>query len=170
MKRLILAACLTLAPAPVLADVIELKTGQRIEGTLKQATPASVSVEVGGQTITFEGDKVRAIYFGAAPQAATAAGTTTATVRDAIRALRAVQSATGAGISYRDFGPRVQDAKIIVDQYVGSEQEPTPRPAIQSAMHYYILTGQAWGLQLQRGPSEAQYAALGRDPALMECP
>ena len=49
------------------ADVVELKTGRRVEGTLKQATPASVSIEVGGQTITFTGDKVRAIYFGAAP-------------------------------------------------------------------------------------------------------
>jgi len=49
------------------ADVIELKTGQRVEGTLKQATPASVAVEVGGQTITFEGDKVRAMSFGSMP-------------------------------------------------------------------------------------------------------
>lgn len=30
------------------ADVVELKTGQRIEGGLKQATPTSVVVEVGG--------------------------------------------------------------------------------------------------------------------------
>ncbi len=49
------------------ADVIELKTGQRVEGTFKQATPAGVVIEVGGQPITFEQEKVRAIYFGPAP-------------------------------------------------------------------------------------------------------
>lgn len=56
-----------LAASSAFADVIELRSGQRVEGMLRQATPASVSVEVGGQTITFTGDKVRAIYFGAAP-------------------------------------------------------------------------------------------------------
>lgn len=70
MKTYLLARvslALFVGATPAYADVIELKTGQRVEGTLKQATPASVSVEVGGQTITFTGDKVRAIYFGVAP-------------------------------------------------------------------------------------------------------
>jgi hypothetical protein len=66
-RVLTIAVFVLIAASSALADVIELKTGQRVEGTLKQATPASVSVEVGGQTITFTGDKVRAIYFGAAP-------------------------------------------------------------------------------------------------------
>lgn len=57
------------------ADVVELKTGQRVDGTLRQATPASVSIEVGGQTITFEGEKVRAIYFGVAPASTSMAAT-----------------------------------------------------------------------------------------------
>ena len=49
------------------ADVVELKTGQRVEGTFKQATPAGIVIEVGGQTITFKQEKVQAIYFGSAP-------------------------------------------------------------------------------------------------------
>ena len=46
---------------------MDLKTGERIEGTLKQATPVSVSVEVAAETITVDGRNVQAIYFGSAP-------------------------------------------------------------------------------------------------------
>jgi hypothetical protein len=56
------------------ADVIELKTGQIIEGTLTQATQAHVSIDVGGQTITVEGKKVRAIYFDVLPTSTGEAG------------------------------------------------------------------------------------------------
>lgn len=46
----------------VWGDVIELKTGQRVEGNFKQATPNGVVIEVGGQDIRFKTDQVRAIY------------------------------------------------------------------------------------------------------------
>jgi hypothetical protein len=65
---LLLALALSLCSGlPAYADVLELKTGQRVEGTFKQGTAANISVEVAGQTITIELEKVRAIYFGAAP-------------------------------------------------------------------------------------------------------
>ena len=70
MNAMMLAAASLIAVAvPVYADVVELKNGQRIEGTLRQATPASVSIDVGGQTMSIEGTRVRAIYFGSAPAA-----------------------------------------------------------------------------------------------------
>ena len=49
------------------ADVVELKTGQRIEGTFKGADDASVRIEVGGQVVTFTPEQVRAIYYGSSP-------------------------------------------------------------------------------------------------------
>lgn len=151
------------------ADVVELKTGQRVEGTLKQATPASVSVEVGGQTITFEGEKVRAIYFGAAPSTS-AAPSSLVPSREAIKALRGLQSVTSSGVTYREYGPRLQDTKIAVDQYLQSDTDQVARPPIQSSMNYYVLASRAWALHLQRGPSELQLAALGRESAITECP
>ena len=47
------------------ADTLELKTGERMDGTFKQATQAGLVIEVAGQTITIPLEKVRAIYFGA---------------------------------------------------------------------------------------------------------
>ncbi len=46
-------------------DTVELKTGERIEGTFKQATSAGAVIEVGGQSISIPLEKLRAIYFGA---------------------------------------------------------------------------------------------------------
>ncbi len=164
--KLAIVIALLVAP-PAFADVIELKTGQRVEGTLKTATPASVTVEVGGQAITFEGDKVRAIYFGAAPVSGGVQSVTPA--REAITALRGLESATSARVSYRDYGPRLQDTKIVVDRYVQSRAEPEAQPTIQAAMDFYLLASRAWALQIIRGPSQAQYENVGRDPVISQC-
>lgn len=146
------------------ADVIELKTGQRIEGTLKQATPASVAVEVGGQTITFEGEKVRAIYFGAAPAVTSGAPSLRG---DALRALKGLQSATAGGVTYRDYGPRATDAKIIVDRYVEEDKaDPEPvKASIAASMKYFTLAGSAWSASISRG---GNYSFV-LDPAVKEC-
>src|SRR5262249_60794743 len=48
---------------PALGEVVEFVGGDRVEGTLKEATPTAVIVEVAGQSIRFETGKVRAIYF-----------------------------------------------------------------------------------------------------------
>ena len=82
------------------SDILELKTGERIEGTFKQATAAGAVIEVAGQPITISLEKVKAIYFG---------------VADALKALRSV---TQSGIAYRDYAQRMLDAKVKVDRYL----------------------------------------------------
>jgi hypothetical protein len=71
--RLTCLALIVLAmawPRLVAAEVIELSGGEWVEGKLREATPAGVVVEVGGQTITFPPGRVQAIYFrSAAPGA-----------------------------------------------------------------------------------------------------
>jgi len=46
------------------ADIVELKTGQKVEGVLKQVNSAAVTVEVGGQLVSLKREQVRAIYLG----------------------------------------------------------------------------------------------------------
>jgi len=138
-------AVLLVASTSALGDVVELKNGQRVEGTLKQATPASVSIEVAGQTITFDGDKVRAIFYGRAP--------TTPSVnkevggRAAITALRELQSVTEAAVTYRDYSTRVGDVKMKVDRDVEGASEPA-RAAIKSALAYYVAAGSWWSMNV----------------------
>lgn len=57
----------TAVPARNTTDVVELLSGHRIEGAVRQTDNTGIVIEVGGQTITFERDKVRAVYFGVAP-------------------------------------------------------------------------------------------------------
>jgi hypothetical protein len=149
---------------PTAADVVELKTGQRVEGTLKQTTPASVSIDVGGRTITFTGDKVRAIYFGAAPAPTASAPSP---VSEAMRSLKAVQSAVTGGISYRDDTPRVTDAQIVVDRFLELRDAATPdvREAVAMAMSFHVFAGTAWSARFER----ASWTIAG-DPMIEKCP
>ena len=131
---------LPLVAGAAYADVVELKTGQRVNGILKQATPASVSVEVGGQTVTFAGDKVRAIYFGAVAPTATQPDRPR---EDAMSALKALESVTVAGTTYSEYMRRLGDTKILVDQDVAGLAEPL-RVHVEAAMDFYMAAGPIW--------------------------
>lgn len=131
------------------ADVVELKTGQRVEGTLRQASPAGVVVEVGGQTIRFDADKVRAIYFGAAPVVTPA---TAAPAQTALTALKGLRSAVEVGVTVQDYQRRLADAMTAVDQYLGTppaNDEPA-RIKMSAAVALYAIGAEAWRARLQR--------------------
>jgi hypothetical protein len=118
------------------ADTVELRTGEKIECLFKRATDAGVVVEVAGQPMTIATDKVRAIYFGATIGPSTALSG----FGEALDALKAVRSVTTSGVSYRDYAPRVLEAKIKIDKYLQSTKEPDQRSGLQlrSAMRYYV--------------------------------
>jgi hypothetical protein len=105
-----------------------------------------VVIEVGGQEMMFKPEQVRAIYFGTAP---TSLGQPS-TASEALKALRALESVTRGGIGYRDYAPRVLDAKIKVDHYL---QEPgrgdtAVREAIKTAMGLYVAVSSVWSAKI----------------------
>jgi len=123
-------------------DSVELKTGERIEGTFKQATvDRGIVIEVAGQPITIPLEKVKAIYFGTAPSASPTASTPTQEALDALRALRSV---TENGISRRDYTPRLLDTKVKVDRYLASAAKDPARNAMALTMRFYQLASEAW--------------------------
>lgn len=55
------------APAttrPASRDVVELTTGERIEGTVVQTTATELVIEVGGTEVRFSRDRVKAVFYG----------------------------------------------------------------------------------------------------------
>jgi hypothetical protein len=157
-----------LLPGLACADVVEFTTGQRVEGQLKQVTAASVIIAVGGQTITFERAKVRAIYFGAAPPAAGAQPTL---LKEALRALKSLQSVSRAGVIYRDYTPRVSDTKIHVDGYLESRAaDQRIKKLMAEAMELYIFAGQAWNSRIRNAMGDQIYnhGTIALCPALRE--
>jgi hypothetical protein len=176
-----LTLVLSLTASALLGDVIELKTGERLEGTFKQATTAGVVIEVGGQSINMPLEKVRVIYLGSAPPPQTTLqqpNPQTPSAHDALQALKAVQSVTSMGVNYRDYATRVQDAKIKVDQFIESPQaKETPgRDSIRLAMRYYEVATQAWALEISPARANTYQATLSmghllnEDKEIGECP
>jgi hypothetical protein len=151
--------CIGTEAQVALADVLQLKTGERVEGTFKQASLTDgVVIEIGGQSITIPFAKVRAIYFGAAPVAAPtvsvptlSAAPTVSAAKEALDALMELQTVTNVGISYRDYSARTLDVKIKVDRYLrGSDGDPA-KSAIGAAIRYYELASQLWGVAVSKG-------------------
>ena len=164
--RTVLALTLWIVLVPAsYADVVELKTGPRVQGTLKQATPAGVVIEVGGETITIEPEKVRAIYFESPPS-----GPSQPSVRDeAMQALKGLHAATRGGITYTEYARQFTAAKSVVDRYLQEPTEPGSREvraAMAEAMRYYGLASAAWNARVARG----DYSMAGADPIIEKCP
>jgi len=124
------------------ADTLELMSGERLEGRVKEMTATSVGIEVGGQQIRIERAKVRAIYFGTLGRQAPP---TPPAVADALNALKALESAVSAGLTYRDYVPRVADTKIHVDRAVNSQGSPAIAALLSDAMNFYIVAAEFWG-------------------------
>jgi hypothetical protein len=166
MRRALISAAtwLLLVASQASADVIELKTGQRVEGSFKQATSGKVSIEVGGQTITFEQEKVRAIYFGGGP--APNAPPLSAAL-EALRVLKALQSVVVGGVTYRDYAPRVSDAKIVVDRYLGepNQTDAVVKAAIKETLGFYVLASSAWNAKIID-----RTVLVAGDPMAERCP
>jgi hypothetical protein len=113
-----------------------------------------------------------AIYFGAAPPAAKGAAQPTSGARESLQALKALQSVTTAGVSYRDYATRVLDAKVKVDQFVqSSPKKNTPaRDVVRVAMRYYELASQAWSENITNHFSQEVGHILEDDPEINACP
>jgi len=67
MMRALLIGLLVCMPAIAWADVLELTTGERVEGSGVRVSPDHVTIQAGGRTLILEREKVRAVFFGAAP-------------------------------------------------------------------------------------------------------
>jgi hypothetical protein len=152
---------LLLLAGQAVADTVELRTGQRIDGVVKQVTTDSVVVEAGGQTTTFGRDTVRAIYL------EPASTLPRSPARAALDALKALQSATRSPDAFKSYQPRLSDGKAAVDRYVqaADAREEPARAAIEAALYYHTLVASA----LKPHLTDSEFAALGRDPALDQC-
>jgi len=156
-------ASLPALASPAAADVVELRTGERVEGAFRGADDVAVRIEVGGRVVTFKPDQVRAIYYGAPP----APPSPPLAERDeAVRALQALRSVAQPGVVYREYAARVSDTQLVVDRYLQREDgAPAIKIAIADSMRLYALAGSAWAASTSRG----NYAQVGSDAALVGC-
>ncbi len=162
----VMAGCVLSSASFGFADVVELKNGEKIEGTVKQ-TASSVVVALSGQTMTFERDNVRAIYFGAMPAAVT---TRSPAADEALNALKALRSAVESGVNYQEYSSRLNDAKIRVDRYLAQpDASDAAKQAVTRAMNYYVLARRAWNLKIAGSALPETLRSLGFDRLIEQC-
>jgi hypothetical protein len=86
--------------------------------------------------VTFDFNRVRAIYFASAPPATTVAQSAE---HEALEAMRGLQSVAQAALGYREYSPRLLDAKVKIDRSLrNAGQAPTKR-AVEEALHLYLM-------------------------------
>jgi hypothetical protein len=149
--------------SPSAAETVELKNGQRIDGAVKSVTSTEVLLDVAGQPLTLPREKVSAIYFGSLLKATGVAVPPGDPINGALEVLKGLQSATTAGVTYRDYSP--QDAKIQIDRILVSAPDGAAKAAILQALEFYVYASNAWNAHI----SGSNYAAIGANPLFEKC-
>lgn len=161
----VVAPVLVVMEMPVAADVVELKTGERIEGKLQSVSPdGGVVIETGGRMVRLDRSGVAAVFFGEAPVSRAALRA----ARDAVRALGAVHAVVMQSVAYPDYATAVAGAAAVVDGYLREPErgDAELRSTVRNVLALYLLGERAW-----RAISEQRdYAAVGRDPVIAQCP
>src|SRR5262245_11187093 len=152
----VLGLALWLGAIPARAVVVELKNGQRVEGALRQASAARVILETNGQVLVFETRDIQAIYFATpppAPPATPAAIPAPVSPRSpspievyVLEVVKALRATVAAGITSREYGPAVGEARVAVDRYLASSPFGLPPggEALRDAVRYYQMAEFAW--------------------------
>jgi len=70
--------------------------------------------------------------------------------KEALTALKSLQSVTSVGVTYADYMHRVGDAKIKVDQAAEQIKDSKIAALIGAAMGYYKGVGSVWNAKIQR--------------------
>ena len=89
---------------------------------------------------------------------------------EAVEALSALRSVTQAGLTYRDYSPRVLDTKVKVDRYLTSSasgRSADLRENVEIAMRLYVFASEAWNAKIRNeGGLIADHPAVDLCPAL----
>lgn len=88
--------------------------------------------------------------------------------RDAVEALKGLDAILARRPGPQEYVDGFKDAKTRVDKYLGSPPggDGAVRDAVRSALRYHEIVTSA----VARPTTAAEQAAIGRDPALEQCP
>jgi hypothetical protein len=175
MKTGLLALSFLVIATAARADVVELTTGQRVEGVFKGADDDSVKIERGGQVLTFKRERVRAIYYGPLSPSSASPRPPGA---EALDVLKALHTLTVSGPGYTQYLGRLVYAQFrIEEQLILPEMSDTAlRNAVASSMALYTGAGRIWTAvqQAQAGggstKEQAQEVRVAIHPYQADCP
>jgi hypothetical protein len=161
------AVACALDPGASRADTVELRNGQRIEGTLREANATSVVIESGGRAVVLPRADVSTIHF-AAPAAAPSTPPSVAR-SEVFQALDGLRGLTRSQpVKQAAYTRAVADAKVALDRYL---QEPGGDPAFRAlvgdAYALYAVASSAWEAKATHNANLS--IGVGQDPVLERC-
>lgn len=125
------------------AAVVELKTGQKVEGDYLGGTASEIKLKVGNQMFVFPIQEVNRLHF----IAPTAEADFASDSLKALGVLKGIQSVTKAGVNLREYSRRVNDAVIEIDSFLDKYKELNQQgmlAEVRQAMELYNLASRAW--------------------------
>lgn len=132
---------------------VKLKDGRSMDANFISASADKLELTIAGNHVTVGMDEVAAIIL--SPELAPAPTPTPTTLaptptpdnsaaRAAIKALRKLDSVVSAGCTFREYGTRVADAKIAVDEAMPDIPDGELKTNIKKAMEKYVDTLESW--------------------------
>lgn len=193
----VVVAWLGVAVPGARADVVELTTGQRIEGTVKEATAVAVVVEVDWGEIRIRPERVRSITFETATRAPAPAPPRTssppvvaapapparpapapapvvptlsplpAPIATALSALGRLQTATMSPLAGNDYAALVDEVRREVERSLGDPA--SDQPDVRNAIGSAIRYHAFAAFAGVVYEARGDLASVGRDPVITEC-
>jgi hypothetical protein len=175
MTTSLLALSLLILATAARADVVELTTGQKVEGVFKGADDDSVKIERAGQVLMFKRERVRAIYYGPISPSSASPRPPGA---EALDVLKTLHTLTASGPGYTQYLGRVVYAQFRIDEQLMLPEmsDRTLRKTVSSSMALYTGAGRIWTAvqQAQAGggstKEQAQEVRLAIRPYQEDCP
>ncbi len=160
------ALVLSLA-ATAYADELELDTGERVTGELKETTADTVVIEVQGRPVSYERARVRAIFLTPPSSAAAPPAPSPA---DALAALKKLQAFVGRpSQTLPSYTAQVNETRVPVETYLKTAPvDSSLQPAIADALGLYAFAVKVWESRLTNSASTT--AEIGRNQIVEKCP
>jgi hypothetical protein len=150
------------------AAVLELKTGQKVEGDYLGGSATEIKLKVGSQILVFPVQDVSRLHFVAPASEGDFSGDSL----KALGVLKGLQSVTKAGVNLRDYSKRVSDATVeidaFLDKYKGGHEEVLAE--MREAMELYNTASLAWSRSVAKDYLHIRDEDLRRCPALRNFP
>jgi hypothetical protein len=166
MRRWIGYAMLLALASTAYADVVELDTGERVTGDLKETSLDKVVVEVQGRLVSYDRARVRAIFLTSPPARTVAPAPAPA---EALVALKEIQSLlSGPSRTLPAYTAQVTQSRAAVDTYLkATPATAAARSPIADALALYEFAAKVWESRLTNIASAS--AEIGRNPIVDQC-
>jgi hypothetical protein len=164
IPRIVCALAVALMVSNADADIIELVSGERIEGKVVLVTDDLVYVETGDGVVLLPRRTVRSM--GSTPAVAPSA----APAGEVVTVLKRLQAAAASPTSHKEYAAQVAQSRPVVAKYLqeSSAAPPGGADAVRDAFALYEFAAAAWESRLTN--SAPASAAIGRSATIDRCP